>query len=214
MDEHISCVIDSGAYQFQTTKLQNKRTSPYIMRWPAQLTESFSGTIANTMRHLEVFSEQTTHYVVGIANSGIGISKLVTRGLRDLNCQVSETIISLNNLSEFSLRNKAPSKVIIVDNAVTTGITLKKVTDYIRSFGHSVETAIRFFDREEVEPNGTTIQQMVKNELSLELYSTVTIRDILPILPKNHVMAIRLYLIRYGTQSIRNFMEENNVLKQ
>lgn len=211
---HIAkCLIKNGIYQPLATRLKNGRVSPYIVRWPNNISDQLLEELGRMALSFEIFKKEQKFHIIGVANSGLKLANAVYKELHNAGKVVVFTAVDPRSLKEVDLISCSENETIIIDNAVTTGNTIKIVANFLKSYGIKVGYALRLFDREEVEPSGATIEEIIKAESSICLLSLLRVRDLISIVPRDEAEAIRNYLIDHGTKSIRLFLETNHVYK-
>lgn len=201
------------AYVFGQTTLKGGRPSPYSVKFPTAITDDVLTMLAD--RAVETLPWNTWHapYVFGIARSGLPMAKAVFNGLSRVMSGVSIVTLSPYDGVRPILTISNTRTAIIVDNAVTTGETVKWAHQTLRNVGIQPTVVIRFFDREEVGPAGDAIVKTLKADMKLELLSLFRIRDLLPDLPDSEWQAILHQLARFGTPTAQTYLEETYVFQ-
>lgn len=206
-------LVEVGSYQYGSTRLQGGRTAPYSVRFPTAADDAFIDFLADRAVEILPWRDWPTPFIFGIADSGIPLARAVWRGLKRVVDDAKLTIISSRD-ERFSLDPSSSGETsIIVDNAITTGTTLRWAHQRLVAACHSPEVAIRFFDREEVEANGQSLIDPIQRELGIAIISMFRIQDLLPVLPEEERQTILTHLVHSGTPDVRAHVEATYVFK-
>lgn len=202
-----------GAYMFGHTILKGGRPSPYSVKFPTTITDDLLTMLADRAVEILPWNTWFAPEVFGIARSGLPMARAVFNGLSQVMDGVNIATLNPDDDVQPIFTISDARTAIIVDNAVTTGETVRWAYRVLHDAGIQPTVVIRFFDREEVGPAGDVIIETLKADMNLELFSLFHIRDLLPDLPNNERQAILNQLVRFGTHTTQIYLEEIYVFK-
>jgi orotate phosphoribosyltransferase len=178
-DEMANILLKIDALKFGVFKLSTGKASPYyidlrvIPSFPdvfREICDFYTQTITNEIR-LKNFER-----IAGIPIAGIPFASQIAYNLK-------KPFLYMRKGIRFSGRERrvegilaSGDKVLLIDDLLTTGSTLKKAADAVRAEGGVVTDAIVFLDREEggmklLEKNGIKLHSLLRiSEIANILY--------------------------------------------
>lgn len=178
-DEMANILLKIDALKFGVFKLSTGKASPYyidlrvIPSFPdvfREICDFYTQTITNEIR-LKNFKR-----IAGIPIAGIPFASQIAYNLK-------KPFLYMRKGVRFSGRERrvegilaSGDKVLLIDDLLTTGSTLKKAADAVRAEGGVVTDAIVFLDREEggmklLEKNGIKLHSLLRiSEIANILY--------------------------------------------
>ena len=202
MKSTASCLIRFGAYRFGQIVLSHSgRTSPYLVKDPIPRPSDYLANLALASLSLEHFSTDSL-CLLGIANSGLPLTHAINKALC-INGKRSRVVEIYPKTG--IIKGALPQineRLVLIDNAVTTGATFIQVSALLSNYGIKATKAIRIFDRKDINSDGMTTVEISSKKWGIALTSIFSIRDLLPILPDHERKGIIDYLCQYGSNDI------------
>lgn len=207
------CLVESGGYRYGSTQLKSGRCVPYIVRFPKPLSERAREALVENCKEKLPWAQWPKNLAVfGIAKSGLPLARLVADGLEQVGLSIQRGVLDPHDKAA-SIQRKRKKQAIIVDNAVTTGASIRWAHQLLQGNGYRSIAAVRFFTREEVEEDGLSQEELMLREIRMNLLSLFSVRDLLSNISDAERHEILNNLVLYGTSSVRKYMEEAYVFR-
>ncbi len=185
-DKMANILFKIDAIKFGVFKLSSGKASPYyidlrvIPSFPDAFREicDFYAEYINSQIGAKNFDR-----IVGVPVTGIIFASQVSYNLRKPFIYVRKGIRLHGRERRVEGCLSSGDKVLLIDDLVTTGLTLKKTAEAVRAEGGVVTDAIVFLDREEggkkkLEKSGVKLQAMLKiSEIAKTLYDNGAIDE-------------------------------------
>lgn len=205
--EFIEFAIKSGALRFGCFNLKSGRQSPYFFN---------AGSFYNgdALRRLGHF------YAQALAHSRLEYDMLYGPAYKGipLVCATAIALAELGKNVEYAFNRKeakgygeggrligAPLKgrVVIVDDVITAGISVRESVDIITAFGASPCAVAIALDRQEIGANGRSAASEVQERYAIPVLAIVTLEDMIAYLKcsdrfQEELNAILSYRARFG----------------
>ncbi len=167
------------AIQFGNFKLTNGKISPYYidLRIVPSFPDAYKDIIDYYTQHIisEIGAKNITR-IAGIPIAGIPFATQIAYNLKKPFLYVRKGLRRHGRQRRVEGILVSGNRVLLVDDLVTTGLTLKKAAEAIRAEGGVVEKAVAFLDREEggkekLAKNGIQLHTLLRvNEVAKTLY--------------------------------------------
>ena len=179
--EMAKILMKIDALKFGVFKLTSGKASPYyidlrvVPSFPdafTQICDFYAETITNEIG-LKNFNR-----IAGVPIAGIPFASQVAYNLKKPFLYVRKGIRRHGRQRRVEGILVSGDRVLLVDDLVTTGLTLRKAAEAIRAEGGIVEQAVAFLDREEggrdkLAKNGIQLHTLLKiNEVAKTLYES------------------------------------------
>jgi orotate phosphoribosyltransferase len=177
--EMAKILTNIDALKFGLFKLTNGKVSPYYV--DLRIVPSFPdayGDICNF--YTEIITKQiglkSFDRIAGIPIAGIPFASIVAYNLKKPFLYVRKGAKLHGRERRVEGILVSGNKVLLVDDLVTTGLSLKEAADSVRAEGGVVTDAVAFLDREEggrevLEQNGVKLHSLLKiSEIANTLY--------------------------------------------
>jgi len=179
--EMAKILMKIDALKFGVFKLTSGKPSPYyidlrvVPSFPdafTQICEFYAETITNEIG-LKNFNR-----IAGVPIAGIPFASQIAYNLKKPFLYVRKGIRRHGRQRRVEGILVSGDRVLLVDDLVTTGLTLRKAAEAIRAEGGIVEQAVAFLDREEggrekLAKNGIQLHTLLKiNEVAKTLYES------------------------------------------
>jgi len=185
-DKMANILFKIDAIKFGVFKLSSGKASPYyidlrvIPSFPDAFREicDFYAEYINSQIGAKNFDR-----IAGVPVTGIIFASQVSYNLRKPFIYVRKGIRLHGRERRVEGSLSSGDKVLLIDDLVTTGLTLKKTAEAVRAEGGVVTDAIVFLDREEggkkkLEKSGIKLQPMLKiSEIAKTLYDNGAIDE-------------------------------------
>jgi orotate phosphoribosyltransferase len=170
-----------GAMEFGVFKLSTGKASPYyidlriIPSFPDAFTEicDFYAEFINNQIGAKNFDR-----IAGVPVTGLIFASQVAYNLKKPFIYIRKGVRLRGRERRVEGILASGEKVLLIDDLVTTGLTLKKAADAVRAEGGVVTDAVAFLDREEggtqvLEKSGVKLQSLLKiSEIANSLYES------------------------------------------
>jgi len=184
--EMAKILIKIDALKFGIFKLTSGKASPYYI--DLRIVPSFPDAF---IKICDFYTEQITRQVglknfdriAGVPIAGIPFASQIAYNLRKPFLYVRKGLRRHGRQRRVEGILVSGDKVLLVDDLVTTGLTLRKAAEAIRAEGGVVEKAVAFLDREEggkekLAKNGIQLLTLLKiSEIAKILYETSAIDE-------------------------------------
>ncbi len=184
--EMAKILIKIDALKFGVFKLTSGKASPYYV--DLRVVPSFPDAF---VKICNFYAEQITAQIglknfdriAGVPIAGIPFASQIAYNLRKPFLYVRKGIRRHGRQRRVEGILVSGDRVLLVDDLVTTGLTLRKAAEAIRAEGGIVNQAIAFLDREEggkekLAKYGLTLHTLLKiNEVAKLLYETAAIDE-------------------------------------
>ena len=179
--EMAKILMKIDALKFGVFKLTSGKASPYyidlrvVPSFPdafTQICDFYAETITNEIG-LKNFNR-----IAGVPIAGIPFASQIAYNLKKPFLYVRKGIRRHGRQRRVEGILASGDRVLLVDDLVTTGLTLRKAAEAIRAEGGIVEQAVAFLDREEggrekLAKNGIQLHTLLKiNEVAKTLYES------------------------------------------
>jgi len=164
-DEFCRILTRINALEFGTFKLSSGRVTPYYL--DLRLIPSFSNAFDRVSEFCATFireelNAETFDRIAGIPIAGIPFASILAYQLNKPFFYVRQGVKLRGRERRIEGLLTAGDRVLLVDDLITTGLSLKRATSAIRSEGGIVTDAFVLLDREE---GGS--QRLAKNEVKV-----------------------------------------------
>lgn len=211
--QQASNLLRSGLYQFGEAVFKNGRATPYTVRLPYFPEKELFRFLAEAAWSLDQLSRLQNVHCIGIANSGVPLAEAIyEHGCSSRKCTKLSVIDPHALEASIDPADDDEMTTILIDNAVTTGKTVKTVLEMVRRFDYRPELVVRIFDREDVGQDGLSTVERIWRDTGLSLISIFRLRDILPNLNPVERQAVLSYQSQYGTASFKKWIGGDHVL--
>ncbi len=207
------CLLEAESYRYGSTRLRDGRIVPYVVHFPKSVSNSVREALAARTKEVLPWNDWKTVRIFGIAHSGIPLARAVKIGLRQVTASVHMNILDPRVGNPRIAAAAEGIQAIIVDNAVTTGASLLWAVRILKRSGYQPTIAVRFFDREEIEPDGCSQPERLRREIAINLLSLFRVRDLLQIVTDAERQELLDHLVLHGTVSVRQHMEDAYVFQ-
>ncbi len=184
--EMAKILIKIDALKFGIFKLTSGKNSPYYI--DLRIVPSFPDAFAEICNF---YAEQITNQIglknfdriAGVPIAGIPFASQIAYNLRKPFLYVRKGIRRHGRQRRVEGILVSGDRVLLVDDLVTTGLTLRKAAEAIRAEGGIVDQAVAFLDREEggkekLAKRGIKLHTLLKiDEVAKILYETASIDD-------------------------------------
>ncbi|MCR4278434.1 MAG: hypothetical protein NUV81_00830 [bacterium] len=212
--QQVSSLFRYGLYQFGEVVFKNGRATPYTVRLPKSSEKELFQSLAGAAWSLDQVARIKNVHCMGIAKSGVPLAEaLYEYGRASRKC-TKFSVVTPHALEQGldPAADDDEMTTILIDNAVTTGKTVKTVLDMVRRFGYRPEIVVRIFDREDIGEDGLSTVERIWRDTGLDLVSIFRLRDILPSLSSMEREAVLSYQSKYGTASFKKWIGDDHVL--
>ena len=180
-DKMANILFKVGAMEFGVFKLSTGKASPYyidlriIPSFPDAFTEicDFYAEFINNQIGAKNFDR-----IAGVPVTGLIFASQVAYNLKKPFIYIRKGVRLRGRERRVEGILASGEKVLLIDDLVTTGLTLKKAADAVRAEGGVVTDAVAFLDREEggtqvLEKSGVKLQSLLKiSEIASSLYES------------------------------------------
>ena len=180
-DKMANILFKVGAMEFGVFKLSTGKASPYyidlriIPSFPDAFTEicDFYAEFINNQIGAKNFDR-----IAGVPVTGLIFASQVAYNLKKPFIYIRKGVRLRGRERRVEGILASGEKVLLIDDLVTTGVTLKKAADAVRAEGGVVTDAVAFLDREEggtqvLERSGVKLQSLLKiSEIDNSLYES------------------------------------------
>lgn len=135
-------------------------------------------------------------YILAIENKGTPIATSILLNLMDIG--IDATLSISNKIDELVSSYINDDYLIVVDNSIITGNTVRSVLQRLAEHGIYVDLIIALFDYCHINPEGLDIVNELKTSFDTNIEFIYKITDYLEHIPKSHLMAINDYYIAHG----------------
>ena len=178
-DEIANIIFKINAIEFGVFKLSSGKASPYYI--DLRVIPSFPDSFREIC---DFYAEYITNQIgvknfdrmAGVPLTGIVFASQVAYNLKKPFLYVRKGVRLHGRERRVEGLLASGDRVLLIDDLVTTGLTLKKATEAVRDEGGVVTDAVVFLDREEggnqqLEKNGITLHTLLKiSEVANTLY--------------------------------------------
>jgi len=173
-----------GALQFGTFKLSSGRISPYYI--DLRIVPSFPDAFQKICKCYEEFIKKTIgsknfERIAGIPVAGIPFASIIAYNLKKPFLYIRKGMRLRGRQRRIEGILAPGDRILLFDDLITTGISLRKAAKAIRAEGGVVECAVVLLDREEggrekLEKSGIKLYSMLKiSEIAEKLYEVEAI---------------------------------------
>ena len=206
-NKFIDFAIENNILQFGNFKTKSGRVSPYFFN-----TGNFSDSkslfnIGKFYSRAIIDSNIEFDTVFGPAYKGIPLVTSTSIALLEngKNCKVSFNRKERKNHGDSGIIIGSPpnDKVIILDDVITSGLSINESKKLIDSFDGKLQAIYVSLDRMEVGDNGISAIKQISELYEVPVFSIINIEDIIEYLSKNNkyqskVENIREYIKKYS----------------
>lgn len=208
MSHSASFLLDYELYKFGPAVLRNEnRETPYMVKLPAARRSDLFDVLGEIVVDKHIVGGSDIVHLVGIANSGVPMASAIAEKLRSNGVPVEYSIFNPRDRDSWlanQVRKDVP--VVLVDNAVTTGDTLKVTAETIREQGATIQKVVSIFNREEIGSDGYSTVERITKRLALRLEYVFTVRELLAVVREEERCVIATYLAKHGTKEAQAYV--------
>ena len=206
-NKFIDFALENNILQFGNFKTKSGRVSPYFFN-----TGNFSDSksifnIGKFYSRAIIDSKIEFDTVFGPAYKGIPLVTSTSIALLEngKNCKVSFNRKERKNHGDSGIIFGSPpnDRVIILDDVITSGLSINESKNLIDSFGGKLQAIYVSLDRMEVGDNGISAIKQISELYEVPVFSIINIEDIIEYLSQNkkyksRVEKIREYVKKYS----------------
>ncbi|RJL49801.1 orotate phosphoribosyltransferase [Pectobacterium carotovorum] len=211
-DEFAKFLIDSQVIEFGEFKLKSSRISPYFFNFGKLSSASLLNKTAHFYARFIIENGLSPDIVFGPAYKGIPLGVATALALqRDFNYEVKYSFNrkEVKSYGDGGLLVGEPlsnASVMIVDDVITSGMTIDDTIEIIRSQGGHPLAYLVALDRQEcaLDTENSALQAAMER-LDLTIFSITTIQHVIGCLQRygqeqEKIDAIQIYLNKYGAK--------------
>lgn len=194
----IRALIDYRVLQFGEFKTKSGRISPIFFNTGNFCSGGSLGIFADQFAHLIAEHFNTDQlYLYGPAYKGISLAVLVADRLQKLSG--NEVFFTFNRKEKkdhgegnelIGYRYSGGEQVIIVEDVLTAGTSIRESIALLRSYGVSIRGAVIGIDRQEKGVGTKLARQELMDEFDIPLYCLLSAQEILQMMPESAIMAV------------------------
>ncbi|MDE8743108.1 orotate phosphoribosyltransferase [Pectobacterium polaris] len=211
-DEFAKFLIDSQVIEFGEFKLKSSRISPYFFNFGKLSRASLLNKTAHFYARFIIENGLSPDIIFGPAYKGIPLGVATALALqRDFDYEVKysfnrKEVKSYGDGGLLVGESLSNASVMIVDDVITSGMTIDDTIEIIRSQGGHPLAYLVALDRQEcaLDTENSALQAAMER-LDLNIFSITTIQHVISCLQKygqeqEKIDAIQIYLNKYGAK--------------
>lgn len=148
-------------------------------------------------------------HILAIENKGTPIATSILLSL--MGTEINATLSISNKTDKMVGSYKTGDYLIIVDNSIITGSTIRSVLQRLAKHGVYADLIIALFDYCHISPDGVDVVNELKASFDVRIEFIYRITDYLDCIPESHYIAINDYYISYG---VPRYFQQNNTNNQ